>query len=462
MHCPDDLSAAMATTLGCPISSFPQPYLGLPLSPWKLPISAYDPLIRSFDRYLSGWRALLLSSGGRMVLCNAVLNNLPTYFMCSYLLPSGVIELIDRRRRAFFWTGKDTCSGVRCLIAWDKVCADVQEGGFGIRDLRRQNMCLLLNFVHKLHQPDCPPWKRWFLSTTRRDVGDPCSAPSFLGAIILSGLPTYRSITRVDLRDGRATSFWHDRWRPGRALCFEYVALYSHSTRPNASVAAVSADGLHLQRRLSSVAASQLAAVQAIISDLGLVDAPDGRLMAWGEDVEFSSRAAFRVMSPHEVLCQSSIDIWISRLPRKIKIFACLLVRDRLSTRKNLHAKSCTPSSTCASCPNEESTSHIFAACGRAVSTWTRLGLGPFPSVDAILASPSPSADVAALWKDGLYVLLWQIWKARNNATFNNICCTACDILARTADDLLIWSRRYDALSRDQLLAIRLFFLSVL
>jgi hypothetical protein len=55
---------AMASTLGCPISSFTQPYLGLPLSPMKLPASAFDPLILSFDRRLSGWRANLLSVGG--------------------------------------------------------------------------------------------------------------------------------------------------------------------------------------------------------------------------------------------------------------------------------------------------------------------------------------------------------------------------------------------------------------
>jgi hypothetical protein len=110
-------AASMAAQLGCPISTFPQPYLGLPLSPTKLPVAAYAPLIQSFDRRLSGWRAQLLSSGGRLVLCNAVLNNLATYYMCSFLLPRGVLESIDKRRRAFFWTGKDTCSGARCLIA---------------------------------------------------------------------------------------------------------------------------------------------------------------------------------------------------------------------------------------------------------------------------------------------------------------------------------------------------------
>jgi hypothetical protein len=60
------------------------------------------PLLQSFDRRLSGWSAALLSSGGRLTLCNAVLNNLDTYYMFSYLLPRGVIEIIDNRRRAFF------------------------------------------------------------------------------------------------------------------------------------------------------------------------------------------------------------------------------------------------------------------------------------------------------------------------------------------------------------------------
>jgi hypothetical protein len=40
-----------------------------------------------------------------MVLCNVVLNNLPTYSMCSFFLPHGIIESIDKSRGTFFWTG---------------------------------------------------------------------------------------------------------------------------------------------------------------------------------------------------------------------------------------------------------------------------------------------------------------------------------------------------------------------
>jgi hypothetical protein len=47
-----------------------------------------------------------------------------------------------------------------------------QEGGFGIKNLHRKNRCLLLNFVHKLHQTDPLSWKDWFFSHTCRDLGD--------------------------------------------------------------------------------------------------------------------------------------------------------------------------------------------------------------------------------------------------------------------------------------------------
>ncbi|KAK1663944.1 hypothetical protein QYE76_052103 [Lolium multiflorum] len=254
----------MAATLGCPVSSFPQPYLGLPLSPTKLPISAYAPLILSFDRRLSGWQALLLSSGGRLVLCNVVLNNLASYYMRSYLLPQGVLESIDKRCRAFFWMGKDSCSGARYLIAWHKVLLSKQEGGFGVKDPHRQNRCLLLNFIHKLHQADSLPWKDWFRQHSGQDLGDSTSSPSFLDKIVRERLPLYRCITRATGISGTSTAFWLDKWIPDKPLAKRYPALFSHVTRPNASVAVVGSTGLALQPRLTTTTERQIQEVLGI------------------------------------------------------------------------------------------------------------------------------------------------------------------------------------------------------
>lgn len=126
-------------TLGCREGAFPQTYLGLPLSNLKLPLSAFSPLIARVDRYLGGWKALLLSTVGRVVLINSVLTGVPTYAMGAMLLPPGIRVAIDERRRAFLWTGTDKASGARCLLAWEDVCQAKEDGGLGIKRIDSQN-----------------------------------------------------------------------------------------------------------------------------------------------------------------------------------------------------------------------------------------------------------------------------------------------------------------------------------
>lgn len=61
-------------------------------------------------------------------MVHAVQSNFPIYAMCS-LLPKGVIDLIDAKRRAFLWTGEKTCSGGHCKAPWELVCIPKEKGG---------------------------------------------------------------------------------------------------------------------------------------------------------------------------------------------------------------------------------------------------------------------------------------------------------------------------------------------
>jgi len=146
--------------LGCRKESFPQQYLGLPLSMNKLPVLAFGPYIHKADKYLGSWQASLLNIMGRTVLVNAVLDALLVYFMSSVQLPPAVIHQMDKKRRAFLWSGDVTghSSASACLVAWLNVCKPKEQGGLGIKDLGVQNICLLLKLVHKLHCPTSSAW----------------------------------------------------------------------------------------------------------------------------------------------------------------------------------------------------------------------------------------------------------------------------------------------------------------
>lgn len=101
MHLSETTALEMANILGCRVSHFPQTYLGLPLSPNKLRASDFQPLVAKFDHCLTGWKAKLLSTGGRLLLVNAVLSSLYIYFMSTALLPKTVIETLEAILRAF-------------------------------------------------------------------------------------------------------------------------------------------------------------------------------------------------------------------------------------------------------------------------------------------------------------------------------------------------------------------------
>ena len=158
MHIQREAFLDMMQILQCWEGTFPQVYLGLPLSNVKLRLSAFAPLIAKADRYLAGWKATLLSTAGRVVLINSVLDGLPTYAMGALMLPPGIREALDARRRAFLWTATDKVNGAQCLVAWEKVCQPKEDGGLGIKRLDTQNACLLLKLIQRLHHSEGSAW----------------------------------------------------------------------------------------------------------------------------------------------------------------------------------------------------------------------------------------------------------------------------------------------------------------
>jgi hypothetical protein len=81
IHMEAELADQCAEIIGCTQQSFPQNYLGLPLSASKLPVSAFTTYIDRTDKFLSSWQASLLNNMGRVVLINSVLDSQLVYIM---------------------------------------------------------------------------------------------------------------------------------------------------------------------------------------------------------------------------------------------------------------------------------------------------------------------------------------------------------------------------------------------
>ena len=98
---------------------------------------------------------------GRTVLVNAVLDSSLIYILSAMMLPQGTIEELDKRRRAFLWSGESSTSGAQCLVAWERACLPKEHGGLGVKDLKTFNQCLLLKLLHRLHHPGDSAWAKW-------------------------------------------------------------------------------------------------------------------------------------------------------------------------------------------------------------------------------------------------------------------------------------------------------------
>ena len=72
---------SMAACTGCKPGSFPFSYLGLPIGLNMSRIVNWQVLIDRFKARISGWKANLLSIGGRLTLIKSVLGSLGIYYL---------------------------------------------------------------------------------------------------------------------------------------------------------------------------------------------------------------------------------------------------------------------------------------------------------------------------------------------------------------------------------------------
>nr|XP_051207036.1 uncharacterized protein LOC127322116 [Lolium perenne] len=436
MHVPPPLLAEIQGVLQCRVEGFPQTYLGLPLSAEKLRLAAFSPLIAKVDKYLSGWRVLLLSPGGSIVLLNAVLDALPTFAMGALELPPRVTTALDRLRRAFLWAATDRVTGAKCLVAWESVCRSKEEGGLGVRSLPVQNACLLTKLLHRLHCALDESWLRWVWRS--------------LDGLPLDDAARSTPLTGTHWADGKRTSFWRDHWLPLGTLESAMPELFSHCSSPSATVRHVLDAGLDstLVARLSATATRQRETLLPILSRVRLTNGADSRslpLCARGERLSTSS--LYRLCTDGGVRDVHHPFVWCNSAPARVRFFAWLLVRGRIQCCSNLLRKGILDKhgSHCPICDDPlETPDNIMFGCEFACRFWSLLGADAAATHKVTEASncplpPSaPAGSATTLW----LLCLWHLWKHHNAVVFNGLAPSLSLVRKNCRDDAVLWHAR--------------------
>lgn len=451
LHTSPEHSQELAGILQCKLETFPQTYLGLPLSATKLPLAAFQPLIAKVDKYLAGWQAPLLNYAGRTILVNSVLGSLPTYAMAALLIPKGTLEAMDKRRRAFLWTGEESCHGSKCLIAWDLICRSKRHGGLGIKHLQTQNICLLVKMLFRLYSQSSP-WTSWiWREHADSHLGSVDLGPHWRSMIDL--LPLLRSQTTIKVGDGRHTNFWHDIWMDDQPLATRFHALYTHAIKQSCSLNDICQRGLShsLVPRLSTEAQSQLNILEALLQQLPLALSQDEIVSKIKcKNGIISSSALYHLqMSNFQTWTQWEY-IWESKAPPRIKFFGWLLAFNRLPSRVNLHKKKILPTPTCEICSSApEDADHIFLHCPLASAFWTLIKITP--SISTLSMLQSNSLVGAPIHMNNTLFLLCcrRLWNHRNEVVFKNQPPSISRLLKCCSQDAKLWAHRFKQADRS-------------
>ncbi|OAY83559.1 putative ribonuclease H protein, partial [Ananas comosus] len=413
--------ASLANSFNCSMGHFPLTYLGLPLSPTKLPTCAFNSLIDKFHKRLSGWKSALLSPAGRVVLINSVLTNLPIHYLSIFILPKAINHQLRELQRRFLWR-KSSCpikEGVP-LVAWDIVARPKALGGLGIANIYYKNLSLLCKWLWRfVSQPDSP----W-------------------AVLIKSTYPIFNISHSFAVYNGTKTFFWLSSWL-GTPLMDQFPALFSYSAHKFALVSEVFIDNLFSLPVISypSIMAQQeFSTLCYRLCNFHICVGPDVCCWKWTPHATFSTSSAYNLFFAGSTFDSTPITVWYSFAPPRVQFFTWLLYKNRILTLENLRRRGWILASRCELCLNAgEDIIHLFLLCPYSLAVWASLNLLP--------CLPQPSflgfGDSWAMWSSRLpkdirkvgntifSCFAWSIWSERNRRIFDNTCSTPLSTASR-------------------------------
>ena len=418
------LAGEIAAIFGCSIGNMPFTYLGLPMGTTRPSVTDLMPLVTSVQRRVPA-AASLLDYGSKLTLLNLMVTSLAIYAMCSIKIPPRVLEHLDKLRRYCLWA-KSSDEGTKAvsLAAWEMVCCPKNKGGLGVIDLKIQNQGLLLKMLHKFYNRIDLPWVNLVWSAYYVDsiphASDPCG--SFWWRDVMQLSPIYRAVTTVQVGDGSTVLFWKDLWHDA-ILSDNHPRLYSFAMNEDVSVRELlmaPALGQNFSLPLSIQARGELRDLQTSLANMELTGNRDTWRCVWGAE-GFQSRKFYLHCFRDEVADKGFEWIWKSKCTNKWKVFAWLLLADRLNTRNLLKRKSMKlrdDDYSCLLCSTslEETVEHLFFECDFSKLCWGELGISwPASGNRLQLLHAAKEVWMQPMFMEIFIVAAWSIWKERNN-----------------------------------------------
>lgn len=196
---------------------------------------------------------------------------------------------------------------------------------------------------------------------------------------ILKLLDKSKGLAKPNINNARSCCLWLDLWNSNVPM-HSYPELFSFARSKTTILAeAKSRDSIlslfHLP--LSQQAFDQLNQLRSDLQQINLNEEADHWSCIWNTG-KFSVPKAYKHLKGHRTIHHSYNWIWKCSCQYKHKVFAWLILKDRISTRELLRRKNMELQDyNCVLCSlsTEESLFHLLADCPFATACWNSIGL---------------------------------------------------------------------------------------
>jgi hypothetical protein len=401
-------------------ASFPLTYLGLPLSVWCLKRRDMQQLEDKCASRLPTWSGKLITTAGRTALVRSVITSQAIYYLTPLAIPAGTLKFVNKIQRAFLWAAKETTTGAKCKVNWEKVCRPKRLGGLGVLHLDKFATALRLRW----------PWLEWKdPSKIWVGSGNPCSDYD---------MDLFYSATTINLGNGKKTPFWQAPWLQGRKPIDIAPLIFGSSKRKNWKVA----QALHNDAWVSKIDLegtftidhmAQFIDLWTLISTIHLdPDVDDDIVWRLTANGHYSAKSAYELQFLGSLLSPMNKLIWKAWAPPKVKFFAWLLYQNRIWTADRLAKRGWPNCGLCPLCKQcTETHDHLFVHCRYTTRLWGFVK--DWMGTNAITPLQWANHDIHSWWDSmtGAHVpnrkamasvallVSWELWNERNARVFN-------------------------------------------
>ncbi|MCH81376.1 ribonuclease H protein [Trifolium medium] len=349
-------------------------------------------------------------------MIKSILQAIPTYVMSIFLLPNTLIDEIEKMLNSFWWghSGNNAC-GLHWL-SWERLSVSKNHGGMGFKDLQSFNLAMLgkqawnlvtkpSNLITKLLKA------KYFLRCENINVWNQNWLKDGMAIPTPTDMQILGDVTNVQDLMSSNSKTWdyekiHSIFDSNTANRILQTPLFA-SVRADTLVWKMENDGIYSVR-----------------------SAYKNRFISTG------------LQHQHGIIGGWNL-IRRAKISPKVKNLLWRIGRNILPTRMKLNSRGVQCPVNCAMCSEEnEDSNHVLFRCPKSIQSWQQAGLWMHMSAGFNDSKENLLSILERLCKNQqelFSVMMWSIWKCRNNQVWNNISDSAQTVYERANHLITSW-----------------------